>query len=29
MRLRKELYFGFSLMALIIIPVIVLMPWDI
>src|SRR5882762_6354588 len=27
MRLRKELYFGFSLMALIIIPVIVLMPW--
>src|SRR5258706_334848 len=27
MRLRKELYFGFSLMALIIIPVVVLMPW--
>src|SRR2546426_4044792 len=27
MRLRKELWFGFSLMALIIIPVIVLMPW--
>ena len=27
MKLRKELWFGFSLMALIIIPVIVLMPW--
>ncbi len=27
MRLRKELWFGFSLMALIILPVIVLMPW--
>src|SRR6058998_2968879 len=27
MRLRKELWFGFSLMALIIIPVIALMPW--
>jgi TRAP-type mannitol/chloroaromatic compound transport system permease large subunit len=27
MRLRKELWFGFSLMALIVIPVIVLMPW--
>ena len=27
MRLRKELWFGFSLMALIIIPVIVLTPW--
>jgi len=26
-RLRKELWFGFSLMALIILPVIVLMPW--
>jgi len=28
MKLRKELWFGFSLMALIIIPVIVLMPWS-
>ncbi len=28
MRLRKELWFGFSLMAAIIIPVIVLMPWS-
>src|SRR6266568_1640304 len=27
MKLRKELWFGFSLMALIIIPVIALMPW--
>ncbi len=27
MKLRKELWFGFSLMAIIIIPVIVLMPW--
>src|SRR2546425_6397707 len=27
MKLRKELWFGFSLMAAIIIPVIVLMPW--
>ena len=27
MKLRKELWFGFSLMVLIIIPVIVLMPW--
>ena len=27
MKLRKELWFGFSLMALIIIPVVVLMPW--
>src|SRR5439155_17176584 len=27
MKLRKELWFGFSLMALIIIPVIVLTPW--
>src|SRR5260370_15389336 len=27
MKLRKELWFGFSLMALIILPVIVLMPW--
>jgi TRAP-type mannitol/chloroaromatic compound transport system permease large subunit len=27
MKLRKELWFGFSLMALIIIPMIVLMPW--
>jgi TRAP-type mannitol/chloroaromatic compound transport system permease large subunit len=28
MKLRKELWFGFSLMAAILIPVIVLMPWD-
>jgi len=28
MKLRKELWFGFSLMAAIIIPVIVLMPWS-
>src|SRR6266851_9075663 len=28
MKLRKELWFGFSLMALIILPVIVLMPWS-
>jgi len=28
MKLRKELWFGFSLMALIIIPVVVLMPWS-
>src|SRR5437773_2651768 len=28
MKLRKELWFGFSLIALIIIPVIVLMPWS-
>src|SRR5204863_8476640 len=27
MKMRKELWFGFSLMAAIIIPVIVLMPW--
>src|SRR5438128_12393768 len=27
MKLRKELWFGFSLMAMIIIPVIVLTPW--
>ena len=27
MKLRKELWFGFSLMALIILPVLVLMPW--
>src|SRR5258706_5487270 len=27
MKLRKELWFGFSLMAAILIPVIVLMPW--
>jgi len=27
MKLRKELWFGFSLMAAIILPVIVLMPW--
>ncbi len=28
MKLRKELWFGFSLMALIILPVLVLMPWS-
>src|SRR2546430_3710156 len=28
MKLRKELWFGFSLMAAIIIPVVVLMPWS-
>src|SRR5437870_13739369 len=28
MKLRKELWFGFSLMAAILIPVIVLMPWS-
>ena len=28
MKLRKELWFGFSLMAAIVIPVVVLMPWE-
>jgi len=27
MKLRKELWFGFSLIALIILPTLVLMPW--